>query len=278
LKVPASTPVGSAPITVTGNGIASNIFPFTVSAGSAPGTPGMPTYTGMSSSTPSTLTVNWASASGVVNYYTVERATSTQVYVPIATTSALTYGDSGLSANTTYYYFITATNGGGTGPNSASSSILTLPDMPGAPTFTGIAATTLTVNWSAPGGGAAYYKIERAPNSGSSPGTFTQIATTSAASYGDSGLTASTIYWYRIRATNVTGDGAYSGNASTTTASVGNTPPNAPTSTTPANGIQDVPTLAVFQMTATDPNSDNVQYKVVVYTNGGCTDTSTIYE
>jgi phosphodiesterase/alkaline phosphatase D-like protein len=39
--------------------------------------------------------------------------------------------------------------------------------------------------------------------------------------FDDGGLTASTSYWYRVRGTNVAGDGAYSAAGSVTTAVAG---------------------------------------------------------
>ena len=42
--------------------------------------------------------------------------------------------------------------------------------------------------------------------------------------YPDSGLTAGTKYWYRVRGWNAAGDGQYSGNGTVTTASVPGTP------------------------------------------------------
>jgi hypothetical protein len=62
------------------------------------------------------------------------------------------------------------------------------------------------------------YRIERAPNNAGTPGTFVQVGTASVTSYADAGLTASTTYWYRVRATNDSGDGPYSANASQATA------------------------------------------------------------
>ena len=46
------------------------------------------------------------------------------------------------------------------------------------------------------------YKIERAPDVSGSPGTFAQIATVGAnvKTYANTGLTANTNYYYRVRA------------------------------------------------------------------------------
>jgi hypothetical protein len=228
-----------------------------------PGAPGTPTYTSVSSST---LTVNWASSTGAT-YYKMERATSSQSYLQIATTSALSYADTGLTANTTFFYRVRGTNGNGDGPYSTSSSILTLPDVVSpAPTYANIGTSTVTVNWTTPTGGAASYIIQRATSSQS----YAQVATTTAIFINDSGLAQSTIYFYRVQAANATGNGQVSASSSVTTTGV-NSAPNAPSEDLPANNSQGISITPVFEMTATDPESNNLQYRVVIYSNSGCT-------
>src|SRR3989344_2722575 len=91
-----------------------------------PGAPGTPTY---SSVTEDTLTANWTSASGVVSYYKLERAPDNQgspgTFAQIATTTSLSYDDSGLSSGTTYWYRARATNATGDSSYSANSSVTT---------------------------------------------------------------------------------------------------------------------------------------------------------
>ncbi len=118
------------------------------------------------------------------------------------------FSNADVVGNTTYYYRAYATNSGGTGYGSITS-VLTLPNIPGTPTFASITATTMTVNWTAPTGGATTYKLERCTGSGCS--NFVEIQSGLASpTYGDSGLSASTVYRYRVRGTNATGDGLYS--------------------------------------------------------------------
>ncbi|HUI06102.1 MAG TPA: endonuclease/exonuclease/phosphatase family protein, partial [Verrucomicrobiae bacterium] len=56
------------------------------------------------------------------------------------------------------------------------------------------------------------FKIERAPDSGGNPGTWSQIGTVGygVTTYVDGGRTSNTIYWYRVRAYNASGNSAYS--------------------------------------------------------------------
>jgi hypothetical protein len=86
---------------------------------------------------------------------------------------------------------------------------MTAPNPPGAPTFGSVEPTSLTVSWTAPATGAASYRVERAT---SSTGPWIELASgVTTLSHADSGLTASTTYYYRVRATNEDGvNGAFS--------------------------------------------------------------------
>lgn len=149
--------------------------------------------------------------------YKVYRDASSPVSTFLANATTNSYTDSSTTGNTTYYYAITDVDtASDESPKSAEVNILTLPGAPGTPTFTNVKDITLTVNWSAPTGGASSYKIERCSGSGCS--NFTEIRTgETGTSYNDSGLTGGTLYRYRVRATNATGDGGYSSIGETTT-------------------------------------------------------------
>ncbi len=89
------------------------------------------------------------------------------------------------------------------------------PPAPGTPSYTNISTTSLTVNWTS-STGATSYNVYRSP---SSSGTYSQIGTTSTTSYGDTGLTPNTTYWYKVAGTNATGTGPQSASSSVTTLS-----------------------------------------------------------
>lgn len=152
--------------------------------------------------------------------YKVYRDTSPSVSTFLANSTTNTYTDSSTTGNTTYYYAVSDVDtAGDESPLSTEASLLTLPGVPGTPSFSSVTETTLTVSWSAPTGGATSYKIERCSGSGCS--NFTEIRTgETGTSYGDSQLTANTLYRYRVRATNATGDGSYSNIGETTTSLV----------------------------------------------------------
>ncbi len=249
-------------VNTTGNGN----YSAEASVLTVPGPPGTPTY---SSITTTSFTVSWTAPADGATYYRYERSTDGNSFSELSTTTALSYNESGRSANTSYYYRVRGANATGDGSYSASSSALTLPGAPGTATFSNVLSSSITVGWTAPTGGASSYKIERAPDSGGSPGTYAQVGTTSSLAYVNTGLSPATTYWYRVRATNSSGDGAYGGEAATSTPS--NSSPSAPSSDAPTNGTQNVSLTPVFRMTATDSDSDALRYKVALYSNSGCT-------
>ncbi|MBC7908881.1 MAG: fibronectin type III domain-containing protein, partial [Pyrinomonadaceae bacterium] len=90
--------------------------------------------------------------------------------------------------------------------------------VPGAPTnLTANAASSSQINlaWTDNANNETSFRIERSTNGS----TFTEIATVGAnvTSYSNTGLAASTLYYYRVRASNSGGNSAYSNTASATT-------------------------------------------------------------
>ncbi len=98
--------------------------------------------------------------------------------------------------------------------HSAPSTFLPVPDAPTNLVATAASSTQINLTW-ADVTNETGYLIERSLDNS----TWTQVGTAvkNATNYSDTGLTAATLYYYRIRATNSTGNGAYSAVASTST-------------------------------------------------------------
>ncbi len=81
---------------------------------------------------------------------------------------------------------------------------------------TAVSSSQINLSWTDNATNETGFKIERKTGAG---GTYAEIATVGAgvAAYSDTGLTAATTYFYRVRATNAIGDSAYSNEASATT-------------------------------------------------------------
>jgi len=184
--------------------------------------------TGLSTSAPAgttnaqldwTVSIAGTGANGLsaTTPYKVYRDAGSPVATFKANATTNSYTDTSTTGNTTYYYAITDVDtASDESPLSAEVSILTLPGAPDTPTFTSVQSTTLRVNWTEPTGGASSYKVERCSGSGCSD--FSQITSgETSLYYDDSGLSETTLYRYRVRATNSTGDGVYSGIGEVTT-------------------------------------------------------------
>ncbi len=167
------------------------------------------------------INLTWSDNSLDETNFILERSANgvdgwTTLATPVANTTA--YSDTLLTNGATWFYRIRATNLGGDSQNSNNTSATTL-TPPAAPIGAVASATTssqISLIWSDVTGETSY-KIERSLDGATA---WTQIAALSAnaTSYANStGLSASTKYYYRIRATNAVGDSAYSTVVSATT-------------------------------------------------------------
>ncbi|MCI0585128.1 MAG: FG-GAP-like repeat-containing protein, partial [Chloroflexi bacterium] len=104
--------------------------------------------------------------------------------------------------------------------NAKSGAPLPVPASPGGLAATAVSSSQINLSWTDNASNETGFQLERAT---SSSGPWTQIATpgANATSATDSGLAASTTYFYRVRAANGSGSSAYSNVANATTPSGG---------------------------------------------------------
>lgn len=117
----------------------------------------------------------------------------------------LSYGMTGLTTGTTHDVEVRAVDDAGNESSTDATQVKSFLTKPG--TVTGVSAsaasdTQINLIWTATTG-AASYKIERSTDNATWASLAVGITT---ASYSDTGLTASTTYYYRLKATNATGD------------------------------------------------------------------------
>ena len=180
--------------------------------------------------------------SAITDYAIQYKAATATVWTTFTdgTSTATTATVTGLTNGTEYDFRIRATNSDGTGSPSVIAST-TPRTVSGAPT--GLTATPddteVSLSWTAPAdnGGAAItdYIVEYKAASASQWSTFadgTSTATTAIVT----GLTNGTEYDFRVKATNVAGNGAASATASATPS----VPPGAPTGLTSTSGDTEV--------------------------------------
>ena len=190
---------------------------------------------------PTEIDLSWSASSDAVGVtgYLVERCQGAACtsFAQIATSTAVTYQDTGLAATTSYSYRVRATNAAGlfsaySSVATASTSTLPPPSAPGALSATTASTSQINLAWSASVGTAAIadYLIERCQ--GAACTGFAQIATSTTLSFSDVALTPANSYSYRVRAADAAGNlSAYSVTATAVTqASPDLTPPSAPSS------------------------------------------------
>jgi hypothetical protein len=165
--------------------------------------------------------------------YKVERSpdgTNNWTVVGTPAADAVTFLNTGLSANTTYYYRLSASNVGGSSAPTAVVSATTTDVPPVAPVnFNAIPTTngTIQLSW-ADLTNETGYRLERSPDGVN--WVLNANLPADSTSQNDNGLGNVTTYYYRIRGFNALGNGAFSAIVSATT-----NDPNVTVPATPAN-------------------------------------------
>ena len=220
-----------------------------------PSAPGTLTATAFSSTR---IDLAWQPAtddSGAVAQYLIERCSGspcTFAQFAIVGGATTTYSNTGLSPSTAYSYRVRAEDAAlhlGAYSNEASATTQAPPDTeppsaPGTLSASALSASQIDLSWgpATDNVGVTQYRIERCQGSGCS--IFSEVATTSATSYSNSGLAASTTYSYRVRAEDATLHlGAYSNAANATTFNLG--------------PVEPLPTLDSFNRRNENPLSDS---------------------
>ena len=169
--------------------------------------PNAPTASGATSVTSSSFTANWSSVSGA-NAYQLDVSSNSAFSSYVSGYQSLNAGNvvsrivSGLSASTTYYYRVRASNANGTSSNSNIVSVTTsaaadatAPTVPSGLTASAVSASQINLSWNvgtdSGGSGLAGYRVYQ---SGS------QIASTAATSYSQTGLSANIQYCFTVAA------------------------------------------------------------------------------
>ena len=176
----------------------------------------------------SSVALTWTDNSSNETNFEVLRSTNGGVsYSHLATTSAnvVSYTDTAVVASTTYFYEVRAYNAGGYSSvsNSASATTSSAPAAPSSLNATASTSTaSIALTWTDNSSNETNFEVLR----GTDGINYNHLATTSAnaISYTDNAVSASTTYYYEVRAYNGFGYSAVSNSASATTAG----PPNAP--------------------------------------------------
>ncbi len=226
--------------------------------------------------TQTSATVSWSAVSGANNYDVDYKTNASSTWINAATaTTSLSVDLTGLTAGTLYNWRVRANCSGGSGNYVQANFTTAAPPTCGAPTGltnTAPTQTSTTVSWGAVSG-ANNYDVDYKTNAS---GTWINAATaTTSLSVDLTGLTAGTLYNWRVRANCSFGSSSYV-QANFTTA----TPP------VTCPGIYDVSTNGNTSGAATiplntdvkgliNPSGDIDNYKFVITTGGTITITLT---
>jgi len=162
------------------------------------------------------VNLTWTDNSAGETGYEVQRKIGGGSFTTLANLAAnsISHSDTTAIEATTHTYRVRASNSGATSGFSNEVSVTTPPVGPTGLTATAASTSGISLTWTDDSGGESGYEIQRKTG----VETFATVATTAAnvTSYSDPCLAATTTYTYRVRATGIGGNSAFSGEASAT--------------------------------------------------------------
>lgn len=201
-----------------------------------------------SSITQTGATVSWTAVSGAISYDVDYKAATSGTWINAATaTGSLSVNISGLTAGTLYDWRVRTNCTSESSTYSAAQFTTSSAVICNAPTgliSSAITTTGATVSWSAVSGAINYTVEYKAASSG----TYIVLPATTSLSTNLTGLTASTLYDWRVRTNCSSGSSAYTNAQFTTSAAPGACP-----------GIYDVSTNGTIGGAATIPLNTDVK-------------------
>lgn len=140
------------------------------------------------------------------------------------------------------------------------------PSAPAAPsglTANAQTSSSIRLDWTDNSNNETGFEVHRSTDGGS---TYSLLTTTSvdAETYTDSGLSASTTYYYKVLATNNVGDSSFAGPVNDTTLASSGSAPDAPSSLSATTNSD-----SQIDLSWTDNSSDEDNFEIHVSTDGG---------
>jgi hypothetical protein len=201
------------------------------SAGSCSAVPSAPAGLTATATSSSAIGLSWGAVMAPTNCtlsgYNVY-ASTTSGFTPGSTNlvatgvTGTTYTNTGLTASTTYYYKVEAIDADGSSASSAQQSAETqaarcsaVPSAPTGLTATATSSSAISVSWSAVTPPASCtisgYSVYGSTTNGFTPASGNLLASgLTGTTYSNTGLTASTTYYYKVEATDADGASAAS--------------------------------------------------------------------
>lgn len=169
----------------------------------------------------SQINLSWTDASNNESGFEIFRSTDNSNFTKIADVGANTtsYQNTGLNASTRYFYYVGSQRGGTpsrTKSNTADATTFTgVPSSPSSLSAVAFGSTQINLNWNDNANNETGFEVERSTD-GVNFGKIADLGANTT-SYLNTGLNASTRYWYRVRAKNGGGNSGYSNVADATT-------------------------------------------------------------
>ncbi|MDR0721450.1 MAG: fibronectin type III domain-containing protein, partial [Treponema sp.] len=162
-----------------------------------------PTQVSASAQSESSIAVSWNAVDRAESYILYRSNTLDGEYAAISgDITDTSYTDSGLQVSATYYYKVAARNAAGTGEQSPAVAVtIAAPAIPAGVSATALSASSIRVSWNAVEG-AKTYSVYR---SDAAEGEYVAVSGsdgTAYTSFTNSGLQASTTYYYKVAAKN----------------------------------------------------------------------------
>ncbi|MCA9235974.1 MAG: fibronectin type III domain-containing protein [Planctomycetales bacterium] len=184
---------------------------------STPVAPNAPTDLSGAVVTNRRIDLSWTDNANNETSFFVQRATNSSFTQNLATTTlssnATSYQDASVAPSTTYFYRIRAYNSAG---YSAFSNVVsyttTAAAPPAAPTGLNgavVSSSRIDLSWTDNTSNETSFSIDRATNSSFTQNLVSKTVGSNTTSYQDAGLSPSTTYYYRVRASNIDGNSGY---------------------------------------------------------------------
>ncbi|MEO6435581.1 MAG: fibronectin type III domain-containing protein, partial [Tepidisphaeraceae bacterium] len=179
-----------------------------------------PTSIAVAAPSSSQVNVSWNNVAGESGYLVQRSLSGTAGWTTIgaAAAEATTFADTTVSPNIRYYYRVFATSPVGDSPASNVANVLvptiSVPAQPTGLVASGVSTSQINLTWNDVVSETSY-KVQRSTDNVS----WSQIATTAqnVTTYADNTLSAGTLYYFRVIASNSAGDSAPSASSSALT-------------------------------------------------------------